>query len=112
MKEYNGQRVYEPSEYDRLEDLSIGSFVTGEVVNDYMDCLPPAMQRSNCAQLGEAHSYKIDDKTGKTRPTYSTFSCEKSGSGGSAWDDDAIWRYCGICFLGESEERGRPIPCV
>ena len=112
MKEYNGQRVYEPSEFDRLEELSVGDLLTGEIVNDGINSLPPAMMRSNCTQFGEASSYRIDDKTGKARPVYSTFRCVKSGSTGSTWDSDAIWRYCGSCFFGESVQRGTPIPYV
>ena len=81
-----------------------GTLVTQEVVDDAMDCLPPVRMSARCSQMGEPHSTKIDDKTGQYRQTYATFR-KVAGE----WPH-GIWEYCGNCFAGETEERGKNTP--
>lgn len=95
---YNGKEVFTPDTFD-YSTAQIGDYVTEAVVDDTMDCLPPACMTSTCAQLGEPYSMRQDPDTGKWRSTYATFRRITSGP-------DSIWQYCGHCFCGETEERG------
>ena len=72
-----------------------GDLVTEEVVDFFINCLPPACMRSDCSQLGEAYSHKEDPASGKWRATFLTFKLSH----------DDIWEYCGHCFAGENVER-------
>lgn len=90
----------------RYELVRPGDYVTQAVVDDAMDCLPPACMSARCSQMGEPYSTRLDDKTGHYRNVYATFSkvCGEWPNG--------IWKYCGHCFQGETEERGKePIYC-
>ena len=91
--ELNGKKVFE--EWDPA--LPIGTLYTSEVVDDFMNCLPPACLTSRCAQLGEPYSHEYDSKAGRFRPVFITFTRATSGKNG-------IWKYCGKCFQGEIEE--------
>lgn len=77
------------------ETVRVGDFVTEDVVNNAINCLPPACMRSDCTQMGEPYSHKLDSSTGKYRATYVTFKHVTEG----------IWEYCGNCFRGENVER-------
>ena len=91
----------------RYRDAKVGDLVTADVVMSAMECMPPATMRSDCAQLGEPYSHRIDDKTGKLRPTFATFRRIKGDF------TRGVWAFCGYCFRGESEERGKePAYCV
>ena len=72
-----------------------GDLVTEEVVDFFINCLPPACMRSDCSQLGEAYSHKEDPTAGKWRATFLTFKLSH----------DDILEYCGHCFAGENIER-------
>lgn len=92
---YNGKEVYTEDTF-HASTAKVGDYVEAAVVNNFMDCLPPACMRSSCSQLGEAYSMRYDAKLGEYRNTYLTFKrIEKD-----------IWQYCGHCFLGENIERG------
>ena len=93
-REHEGKVVYSRDAlyFDALE---IGDLVEEEVVDDMINCLPPACMRSDCSQCGEPHSHRIDED-GKGRTTYTTF--KKSA--------DKTWEYCGDCFRGENVQRG------
>ena len=95
---YNGKEVLTPETF-QYSQVQVGDYVTQEVVDDAMDCLPPACMTSNCAQMGEPYSHRDDPQTGRWRPTFATF---KRITDGTA----AIWQYCGHCFRGEDTERG------
>lgn len=97
-REYNGKFVYNEDWYYGTDALQIGDLVEEEIVDDLMNCLPPACMRSDCSQLGEPHNHKIDDE-GKTRATYVTFKRIAEG----------IWEYCGDCFRGENVQRGTEV---
>ena len=84
------------------ETARVGDLVTEDVVNNAINCLPPACMRSDCTQMGEPYSHQQDPSTGKYRATYATFKRISDG----------IWEYCGNCFRGENVERGNPIIVV
>lgn len=89
------ERIFTQRDFT-FSGLMVGDLVTEDVVNDLMDCLPPACMRSDCSQLGEPYSHREDPKTGKWRATYATFKRVRNG----------VWAYCGHCFRGENVERG------
>ena len=75
----------------------VGDLVEEQVVDNFMNCLPPASFSASCAQLGDPYSHRQDELTGKWRATFLTF--RKA--------DRGVWEYCGKCFRGETEERGK-----
>lgn len=96
---YNGKEVWTEENFS-YDTVKVGDYVTQAVVDDAMDCLPPACMRSYCSQIGEPYSHRLDPETGRFRATYATF---KRVTG--TWPN-GIWEYCGHCFCGENEERG------
>lgn len=105
MMEFNGKKVITQDEFS-YSTIKVGDYVDADVVMDGMDCLPPVMMRSSCAQIGEPYSHREDPETGKWRATYSTFKCLQGNF------LDGVWEYCGHCFLGETVERGKdPVYC-
>lgn len=92
------------SETFRYETAKPGDYVVEAVVDEAINCLPPAFLSSACAQMGCPYSHREDPKTGQWRATYATFKrCP---------DVPGIWEYCGHCFQGETVERGQePICC-
>lgn len=101
---YNGKEVYTPETF-LYSTAQIGDYVSEEVVDNAMDCLPPACMTSACAQIGEPYSHREDPNTGRWRAVYATFRRVTDGR-------DGIWQYCGHCFCGETTERGRDPICV
>lgn len=95
-KLYNGKEVIDKEHYFGLNACEIGSYFTEDMVNEFMDMLPPACMRSDCAQIGEPSSHRIDEN-GKGHATYATFKRITEG----------IWEYCGDCFKGENVMRGK-----
>lgn len=100
-REYEGKTVFNKDYYSGCDALNVGDLVEEEIVDDLINCLPPACMRSDCSQLGEPHNHKIDDD-GKTRATYVTFKRIAEG----------IWEYCGDCFRGENVQRGTELQYV
>ena len=98
---YNGREVIDKEHYFGLDACEIGDYFTEDIVNDFMDMLPPACWRSDCAQIGEPSSHRIDEN-GNGKATYSTFKRIAEG----------IWEYCGDCFRGENVKRGKELPYV
>lgn len=96
---YNDKEVFTPDTFD-YSAARPGDYVTQEVVDDAMDCLPPACMTGACSQMGEPYSHREDPATGRWWPTYATF---RRVTGGP----DAIWEYCGHCFQGDTVELGR-----
>lgn len=92
---YDGKKVYNKDWYYGTSALEIGDFVEAEIVDDLMDCLPPACMRNDCSQVGEPSSSRIDEN-GKERYTFSTFKRVTL----------EIWEYCGDCFKGENVPHG------
>lgn len=99
---FNGKPVWTEDDFT-YDAVKIGDYVEQAVVDEAMDCLPPACMRSDCSQLGEPYSHMIDERSGKVRATYETFK-----KVGGEWPN-GIWEYCGRCFRGENVEREKPI---
>ena len=97
---YHGKEVYTRETF-RFDKAQIGDYVDQELVDDFMDMLPPACMSTRCSQIGEPYSHRQDPDTGKRRATYATF---KRVSGEYP---NGIWQYCGNCFRGETVERGK-----
>ena len=81
------------------DTVQIGDYVAQEVVDEAMNCLPPACMTSECAQLGEPYSHREDPDTGRWRAVYATFRRVS----------ESVWEYRGHCFRGETTERGREL---
>ena len=81
-----------------FECIKVGMTVSEEVIDDLMNCMPPASYRSDCAQVGEPYGHREDPETGRWRPTYGTF--KRSDKKKEAWV------FCGYCFRGENVVRG------
>jgi len=94
---WNGKEVLDEDEFS-YEEARPGDYVTQAVVDDAIDCLPPVRMKDSCSQMGEPHSIKFDERTGKWRNTYATF----RKVGGEY--PNGIWEYCGHCFAGETKE--------
>lgn len=93
MRKYNGKHVWN---YDWLycDALRPGDYVEDEIVDSFMNALPPACMSASCSQLGEPYSTRIID--GVAKNTYLTFKRI----------DKNTWEFCGDCFRGESVQRG------
>ena len=100
-KSYCGKDVIDEEHYFGLDACEVGDYFSEKLINDIMNMMPPACMRSDCSQLGEPISHKID-KDGNYRATYATFKRIVDG----------IWEYCGDCFLGETKQHGTDICLV
>ena len=83
-------RTGKESIYDYLHK---GDIVSEDIVDNFMDMLPPRAMSYGYLQVGEtySHVYDIDHRL---RPTYMTFAkC------------DGVWRYYGNCFVYETIDR-------
>lgn len=98
---YNGKEVIDKEHYFGLNAHEIGSYFTENMINEFMNMLPPACRRSDCSQIGEAAGHKIDE-AGNSRVTYATFKRITEG----------VWEYCGDCFKGENVQRGEELNYV
>lgn len=67
--------------------LQIGDIVDEEMVEYFIDVLPPACFNSSCIQMGEPYSH-IDGNA-----TYATLK-----------KVDGEWVFAGNCFYGETEQ--------
>lgn len=97
-KAWNSRPVWTEDTFD-YATAAVGDYVTQTVVDNAMNCLPPACMTSSCAQMGEPYSHRRDPDSGQWRPTYATFQRATSSP-------DGLWMYCGHCFQGENRERG------
>ena len=96
---FNGKTVWSRDNFD-YTSVQVGDYVEQAIVDDAVNCLPPACLRDSCTQMGDPYSHRHDPDSGKWRPTYATF---KRVSG--EWPH-GIWEYCGHCFHSENVERG------
>ena len=60
---YNGKPIFTQENFNYSE-AKIGDYVEQAVVDDAMDCLPPASMSARCAQMGEPYSHREDPETG------------------------------------------------
>ena len=95
---YKGKEVLTQNTFD-YSTAQVGDYVEQAVVDDAMDCLPPACMGAACSQMGEPYSHREDPDTGRWRATYATFK--------RCFDAPGGWEYCGHCFQGETMERGK-----
>lgn len=100
-KIYKGKEIVDQEHYFGLDAHEVGEYFTEDMVDFFMNLLPPACMRSDCSQIGEPYSNRIDEN-GEGRTTYSTFKKV----------NDGIWEYCGDCFRGENYMHGKNIPYV
>lgn len=102
---YEGKEVWTEETFS-YQTVQVGDYVDQAVVDNAMDCLPPACMTSQCSQMGEPYSHREDPETGEWKATYATFK-----KVGGEWPH-GIWQYCGHCFRGENVERGKdPVYC-
>ncbi len=100
---YKDKEVLTQDTFD-YSTAKAGDYVEQAVVDDAMNCLPPACMSSTCFQMGGPFSHREDPDTGRWRATYATFK--------RCFDAPGVWEYCGHCFQGETVERGRdPVYC-
>ncbi|HBT65620.1 MAG TPA: hypothetical protein DEB10_13270 [Ruminococcaceae bacterium] len=78
-----------------------GDIVDEKIVDYFLNTLPPASLSAGYFQFGEPHSH-IQDDTGKFRPCFKTF--QKA--------DPLNWRYQGMCFLNETDNRIKTINSI
>lgn len=71
-----------------------GDQVTEDVVDYFMNLLPPAFMSYGILQVGEPVSHEYDEKNEGFRATFSTFV-----------KGDTSWIYAGNCFLRETVNR-------
>ena len=102
---FNGKNVLPPDDF-AFSSAQTGDYVEQAMVDDAMDCLPPACMGPRCSQMGEPCDERVDPASGKWRKTYHTFK-----KVGGSWPDE-VWQYCGRCFQGENVERGILSPLV
>ena len=93
-------------------EVRAGDKVTGDVVLDAMNALPPVSMGSECAQMGEpyGHSrYGFGDAYRELWLTWRLFSRSWAGPGIAdlcgIWEEGATWEFCGACFAGETNNR-------
>lgn len=72
-----------------------GDTVDEEIVNHFINSVPPIMLREDCTQAGEAYSTEKDPETGRYHSTYTTFSRLEA----------CLWRFEGYCFRGSTVHR-------
>lgn len=92
---FKGKLVFDEDSFD-FSVVHVGDYVDDRVVENVVNCMPPAMMRDSCTQMGEPHSHLWDPLRRKLRPTFATFTRMSEN----------IWQYRGNCFLGEITERG------
>lgn len=92
VKTYRGWRE---SGLPVFEDYCFpGDKVDEEMVEHFINSVPPVLMRASCTQAGEPYSSEKDER-GIYRSTYLTFHC----LGGCRW------RFDGYCFEGETKNR-------
>ena len=95
-REHQGKKVWN-KDWFIFDAMKIGDYVEENIVDDFINMLPPACMRSDCSQIGDPHSSRLDEITGKYRNTYETFKRVA----------ERTWEYCGDCFIGENVKRGK-----
>lgn len=92
VKTYNG---WLQSGLPTFEDYCFpGDEVDEDIVDYFVNSVPPITLRSSCTQAGEADSVE-QDSSGRYRNTYTTFHCI----------ENRRWRYDGLCFRNCNENK-------
>ena len=63
---YNGKPIFTQENFNYSE-AKIGDYVEQAVVDDAMDCLPPASMSARCAQMGEPYSQRTAKRQPRSR---------------------------------------------
>lgn len=71
-----------------------GDTVTEDIVEYFVDIIPPTSHRCGYVQVGEPYNCEKGPESGKYRNTYATFA-KRGGD----------WYYVGCCFCGEVTNR-------
>lgn len=71
-----------------------GDMVDEEMVDYFVNVVPPVLMRSTCTQAGEPFTHERAGD-GSYKPTYTTFHRVSKG----------LWRFDGYCFEGENDNR-------
>ena len=95
---YQGKEVLTQDTFS-YETARPGDFVEQAVVDDAMNCMPPACMTGRCSQMGTPHSHRLDPQTGHWRATYATLK--------RCLDASGVWEYCGYCFQGGNGGAGQ-----
>ena len=75
------------------EYIKKGDIVSEDIVDNFMNIMPPRTMSYGYLQVGESYSH-VYDIDHRLRPTYMTFAkC------------DGVWRYYGNCFAYETIDR-------
>lgn len=108
MTTFEGKKLVEREDWisDLESILEKDCFVSGAIVWDLINAVPPRFWDGEKFQVGEPYSTMIDEETGKARQTYTTFILIQSDSENYSKD---IYKYVGHCFCGEFVERGKEI---
>lgn len=103
MTVYNAEGWYAAMERG---EVRAGDLVTGDVVMDAMNALPPVRMSTSCAQMGEPYAHAVDDN-GRYRPLFWTwrFESKPDAIGCDTWGEMALWEFCGACFARETANR-------
>lgn len=80
------ERMFIFTQWDNYE-AGIGDLATEEMIENYINVLPPATNNSKLIQMGEPYSHVGD------RATYPTLA-----------KLDGQWTYAGHCYRGENQE--------
>lgn len=92
VKTYEG---WQASGLPSFEDYCFpGDKVDDDMVQHFVDSVPPVLMLSFCTQGGEPYSSEVDER-GASRPTYTTF--HDLGGG--------YWQFDGYCFYKENANR-------
>ena len=90
------RQAWHDSGLSKFEDFCFpGDEVDSEMVEHFVNSVPPIKTSPNCTQEGEAHSSEFEPRCGRYRETYATF----HSIGGGRWIFD------GYCFYGENTNR-------
>jgi hypothetical protein len=88
-------KVWQASGLPSFEDFCFpGDKVDDDMVQHFVDSVPPVLMLSFCTQGGEPYSSEVDER-GASRPTYITF--HDLGGG--------YWQFDGYCFYKENTNR-------
>ena len=65
---YEGKEVWTEETFS-YQKVQVGDYVEQAVVDNAMDCLPPACMTIRCSQMGEPYSHREDPETGEWKAT-------------------------------------------
>ena len=91
MQMYNGKSVYEYP-YLYWDALDVGDYVSREVAEWIVECVPPITYGGGLIQCGEPYDSALDKTTNRYRPVYLTL--RHVGNG--------VWEFLGYCFKGQT----------